>query len=92
MQTALILSAALLGIWLSFGSLSAVATYSRVLAAQMYGPHRPYGYVYGGSGGAFKTLRACRKITFTILLQPSWAEFGRPECNSIGDFDHELSD
>jgi hypothetical protein len=56
MQTALILSAALLGIWLSFGSLSAVATYSRVLAAQMYGPHRPYGYVYGGSGGAFKTL------------------------------------
>ena len=22
----------------------------------MYGGHRPYGYVYGGSGGAFKTM------------------------------------
>ena len=35
---------------------AAVAMYSRTLAAAMYGPHRPYGYVYGGSGGAFKTL------------------------------------
>jgi hypothetical protein len=35
---------------------AAVATYSRVLAAEMYGSHRPYGYIYGGSGGAFKTL------------------------------------
>ncbi|HJW42494.1 MAG TPA: hypothetical protein VJ476_14855 [Rhizomicrobium sp.] len=35
---------------------AAVAQYSRVLAAEMYGGHRPYGYVYGGSGGAFKTL------------------------------------
>src|SRR5882724_6174921 len=33
---------------------AAVAQYSRVLAAEMYGKHRPYGYVYGGSGGAFK--------------------------------------
>ena len=35
---------------------AAVAQYSRVLAAEMYGEHRPFGYVYGGSGGAFKTL------------------------------------
>jgi len=35
---------------------AAVAQYSRSLAAEMYGSHRPYGYVYGGSGGAFKTL------------------------------------
>lgn len=35
---------------------AAVAKYARVLAAQMYGEHRPYGYVYGGSGGAFKTI------------------------------------
>jgi hypothetical protein len=35
---------------------AAVAQYSRVLASEMYGKHRPYGYVYGGSGGAFKTL------------------------------------
>jgi hypothetical protein len=37
---------------------AATAKYSRVLAAEMYGPHRPYGYVFGGSGGAFKTI-AC---------------------------------
>lgn len=35
---------------------AAVAIYSRTLAAEMYGKHRTYGYVYGGSGGAFKTL------------------------------------
>ncbi len=37
---------------------AAVAEYSRKLAAEMYGEHRPYGYIYGGSGGAFKTLGA----------------------------------
>ncbi|MEM2143919.1 MAG: hypothetical protein QW279_01040, partial [Candidatus Jordarchaeaceae archaeon] len=37
---------------------AAVARYSRVVAAEMYGEHRPYGYVYGGSGGAYKTI-AC---------------------------------
>ena len=26
----------------------------RVLAAEMYGDHRPYGYIYGGSGGALQ--------------------------------------
>src|SRR5580692_7740682 len=36
----------------------AVATYSRVLAAEMYGEHRPYGYVFGGSGGAYRAM-AC---------------------------------
>ncbi len=35
---------------------AAAAQYSRVLAAQMYGPHRTYGYAYGGSGGAFRTI------------------------------------
>ncbi|HEY7134392.1 MAG TPA: hypothetical protein VIB48_04935 [Acidimicrobiia bacterium] len=35
---------------------AASARYSRVLASEMYGDHRPYGYVYGGSGGAFKTM------------------------------------
>ena len=39
-----------------FRASAAVARYSRQLAAEMYGPHRPYGYVYGGSGGAFKTV------------------------------------
>jgi hypothetical protein len=35
---------------------AAVAQYSRELAAVIYGSHRPYGYLYGGSGGAFKTI------------------------------------
>jgi hypothetical protein len=35
---------------------AAAAEYSRVVAAEMYGKHRPYGYIYGGSGGAFKTI------------------------------------
>jgi hypothetical protein len=35
---------------------AAVARHSRVLAAEMYGPHRPYGYAYGGSGGGYKTI------------------------------------
>jgi hypothetical protein len=40
---------------------AAAARYSRVLAAEMYGPHRPYGYVYGGSGGAYKTMSCFEK-------------------------------
>jgi hypothetical protein len=44
---------------------AAVAKYSRVLAAQMYGPHRPYGYVWGGSGGSYKTL-SCIENTVGI--------------------------
>lgn len=35
---------------------AAVARYSRELAAKMYGAHRTYGYVYGGSGGGYKTI------------------------------------
>lgn len=42
---------------------AAVAAYSRVVAAEMYGPHRPYGYTYGGSGGGFKTLAAAENTT-----------------------------
>lgn len=34
---------------------AAAAEYSRTVAQELYGPHRPYGYIYGGSGGAFKT-------------------------------------
>jgi hypothetical protein len=35
---------------------AASAQYSRVVAAQMYGEHRPYGYAFGGSGGAYRTV------------------------------------
>ncbi|HEY6308369.1 MAG TPA: hypothetical protein VI488_18135 [Candidatus Angelobacter sp.] len=42
---------------------TAAARYSRVLAAEMYGPHRPYGYVFGGSGGAYKTIACFENAT-----------------------------
>lgn len=35
---------------------AAAADYSRVLAAGIYGKHRPFGYAYGGSGGGFRTI------------------------------------
>lgn len=35
---------------------AAAAQYSRVVAIQMYGGKRPYGYAYGGSGGAYRTV------------------------------------
>jgi hypothetical protein len=35
---------------------AAAAQYSRVLAMEMYGPKRPYGYAFGGSGGAYRTI------------------------------------
>lgn len=35
---------------------AASAQYSRVVVAQMYGQHRPYGYAFGGSGGAYRTV------------------------------------
>ena len=45
-----------------FRASAATAQYSRVLAEEMYGEthgeHRPFGYVTGGSGGAYKTM-AC---------------------------------
>jgi hypothetical protein len=35
---------------------AASAHYSRGIAAHMYEPHRPYGYAFGGSGGAYRTI------------------------------------
>lgn len=36
---------------------AAAAEYSRVVAQRIYGyEHRPYGYIYGGSGGGYKTI------------------------------------
>jgi hypothetical protein len=37
---------------------AAAAKFSRVVAAGHYGDHRPYGYLYGGSGGCFQTTGA----------------------------------
>ncbi len=42
---------------------AAAARHSRVVAAEMYGEHRPYGYAYGGSGGGFRS---------TAYLENGW--------------------
>ncbi|MBU6268652.1 MAG: PKD domain-containing protein [Sphingomonadales bacterium] len=42
----------------AFRANAAAAAYSRVLALKMYGGRRPYGYIYGGSGGAYRTTGA----------------------------------
>jgi hypothetical protein len=41
---------------------AAAAILSREVAQQFYGPHRPYGYVFGGSGGGYKTI-SCMETT-----------------------------
>jgi hypothetical protein len=35
---------------------AAAARHSRLVAAEMYGDHRPFGYAYGGSGGGYRTI------------------------------------
>src|SRR6478736_4975491 len=42
---------------------AAAAEYSRIIAEQMYGANRPYGYAFGGSGGCFKTLSGFENTT-----------------------------
>ena len=42
---------------------AAAAQHSRVVAAEMYGEHRPYGYAYGGSGGGFRTIGGAENTT-----------------------------
>lgn len=43
-------------------SSAAAAEYSRILAMEYYGCTRPYGYIFGGSGGGYKTI-ACIENT-----------------------------
>jgi hypothetical protein len=40
----------------AFRANAAAATYSRAVALAMYGGKRPYGYAFGGSGGAYRTI------------------------------------
>jgi hypothetical protein len=42
---------------------AAAAKFSRVVAAEIYGPHRPFGYLYGGSGGAYQTVTSAEMTT-----------------------------
>ena len=39
------------------------AKFSRVVAGEIYGPHRIYGYLYGGSGGAYQTITSAEMTT-----------------------------
>ncbi|MDO4285071.1 MAG: hypothetical protein Q4C60_07010 [Eubacteriales bacterium] len=47
---------------LLYRACTACAQFSRKLAAEYYGEHRPFGYVFGGSGGGFKTI-SCAEST-----------------------------
>ena len=40
---------------------AAAATYSKVVADEIYGARRVYGYLYGGSGGAFQTIASAEE-------------------------------
>lgn len=42
----------------AFRANAACAEYSRTVAREMYGEHHVYGYAYGGSGGAYRTIAA----------------------------------
>src|SRR5262249_19184281 len=42
---------------------AAAAKYSRVFAAELYGPHRPHGYLFGGSGGSYQVMGAAESTS-----------------------------
>jgi hypothetical protein len=42
---------------------AAAAKHSRVVAAEVYGDHRPWGYLFGGSGGAYQTMGAAENTS-----------------------------
>lgn len=42
---------------------AAAAQYSRLVAQKFFGGGRPYGYAFGGSGGAFRTIGGFEKTT-----------------------------
>lgn len=46
-----------------FRANAAAAQYSREVAGMVYGEHRPFGYAYGGSGGAFRVIGGVENTT-----------------------------
>lgn len=40
----------------AFRANAAVAQFSKIVAAEIFGKHRTYGYAFGGSGGAYRTI------------------------------------
>jgi len=47
----------------AFRANAAAARLARHLAQQVYGPHRTYGFAYGGSGGAYRTIGSLENTT-----------------------------
>ncbi|MGP9746573.1 hypothetical protein [Brachybacterium sp. AOP29-B2-41] len=47
----------------AFRANAAAARFSRVVASAIYGAHRPYGYLYGGSGGGYRTIGSSENTT-----------------------------
>jgi len=46
-----------------FRANAAAAQFARVVAMQMYGSKKPYGYIFGGSGGAYRTVGGMENTT-----------------------------
>ena len=42
---------------------AAAAEFARTVARRLYGEHRPFGYLYGGSGGGYRTLGGAEGTT-----------------------------
>lgn len=42
---------------------AAAAKHARVVAAEIYGAHRSFGYLFGGSGGAYQTMGAAENTS-----------------------------
>lgn len=40
----------------AFRANAAVAQFSKIVASEIFGKHRTYGYAFGGSGGAYRTI------------------------------------
>jgi hypothetical protein len=59
---------------------AAAAKYSRVVAVEYYGKHRPYGYLFGGSGGSYQTIGAAEN---TIGVWDGFVPFVMATPNAI---------
>jgi hypothetical protein len=67
----------------SYRANAAAAKLSRLMAEQMYGPHRPFGYIYGGSGGSYQTISSMEN---TIGVWDGAVPFVIPTPNSIPSY------
>jgi len=59
---------------------AAAAKFSRVIAAQVFGEHRTYGYIFGGSGGSYQTMGAAEN---TIGIWDGFVPFVIGSANAI---------